>query len=107
MANEIQADPAKLRKHAESIQSIRQTLQNNIYSGKAQIDSLKGVWTGEAAGTFNASFTKLLAGCEDSIKTVGNMAQALYESADAYDRNEKAVQQEASKMPKLPTNTMR
>lgn len=35
------------------------------------------------------------------------MVNALYESADAYEKNEKAVQQEASKMPKLPTNSFR
>ncbi len=76
-------------------------------SSKGQVDSLKGIWTGGAAETFNQSFQKLLDQCAESLGTVGKMVNALYESADAYERSEKSVQQEAAKLPKLPTNTMR
>lgn len=107
MATQIQADPAKLRKMGESIGSIHTTLRNNCYTAKSQIDSLKGVWTGDAAATFQQSFQVLLDKCNESLLTVQGMVNALYESADAYEKNEKAVQQEASKMPKLPTNTIR
>lgn len=103
----MQVDSARLRKLADNIGQIHTNLRNNCYSAKGQIDSLKNVWTGEAAGTFNQSFQVLLDHCSESLNTISNMVNALYESADAYDRNEKAVQQEASKMPKLPTNSFR
>ena len=107
MAASMQVDPTKLRKMAEDIGQVHTVLRNNCYSAKSKIDSLKNVWTGEAAGTFNQSFQILLDRCSESLQTIQNMVNALYDSADAYEKNEKAVQQEAAKMPKLPTNTIR
>ncbi|TCL59036.1 WXG100 family type VII secretion target [Kineothrix alysoides] len=104
---QIQADPAKLRKIAGDVGSCHKNLLNNLQSSKSQVDSLKGVWTGEAATTFSSSFQKLLDKCDESLKTVAKLENALYESADSYERNEKAVQNEASKLPKLPNNMMR
>ena len=106
-ANEITANPAELRKYADEIGKCHTTYRTSLYNSKGQIDSLKGVWTGEAATAFNASFQNLLNKCNEGLETLGRMVNALYESADAYERTEKAVQSEASKMPKLPNNTMR
>jgi len=106
-ANEIKANPAELRKYAEEINKCHASYRTNLFNAKDQIESLRGVWTGDAAATFNTSFQQLLARCGDGLETLGRMVNALYESADAYERNEKAVQSEASKMPKLPNNTMR
>jgi WXG100 family type VII secretion target len=107
MANEITVSPAELRKYAEEIGKCHSNYRNNLASSKSQIDSLKGVWTGDAAAAFNASFAQLLAKCDEGMDTLGRMVHALYESADSYERSEKAVQSEASKLPKLPNNTMR
>ncbi|NLT15703.1 MAG: WXG100 family type VII secretion target [Clostridiales bacterium] len=107
MANAIQADPAKLRKIAEDIGKVHTSLRNTLYTSNSQVGSLKGVWTGDAAAAFNVSFQKVLDKCAESLATVERLVHALYDSADAYERNEKAVQQEASKLPKLPNNTMR
>ena len=107
MANEITANPVELRKYADEIGKCHTVYRNNLQNSKSQVDSLKGVWTGSAATQFNASFQQLLDRCSLGLETLGRMANALYESADAYERNEKAVQNEASKMPKLPNNTMR
>ena len=107
MANEITANPAELRKYADEIGKCHTTYRNNLYGAKSHVDSLKGVWTGDAADTFNASFQRLLDKCGEGLETLGRMVNALYESADAYERNEKAVQSETSKLPKLPGNTMR
>lgn len=107
MANEITANPAELRKYAEDIGKCHTAYRNNLYNAKSQVDSLKGVWTGEAAATFAASFQQLLDKCSEGNETLGRMVNALYESAENYERSEKAIQSEASKMPKLPNNTMR
>lgn len=107
MANEITANPVELRKYADEIGKCHTTYRTNLYSAKGQVDSLKGVWTGDASTAFNAGFQQLLDKCNEGLETLGRMVNALYESADAYERNEKAVQSEASKMPKLPNNTMR
>ena len=107
MANEITANPAELRKCADEIGKCHTVYRNNLHTSKSQVDSLKGIWTGDAAAAFNASFQKLLDKCGEGLQTLARMENALYESADAYERNEKAVQSEASKMPKLPSNTMR
>ena len=107
MANEIIANPEELRKYAEEIGKCHTTYRTSLYNAKGQVDSLKGVWTGDASTAFNNGFQQLLNKCNDGLETLGRMVNALYESADAYDRNEKAVQSEASKMPKLPNNTMR
>jgi len=106
-ANEIVVNPAELRKYAEDIGKCHTVYRTNLYGSKGQVDSLKGVWTGEAAAAYNASFQQLLDKCNEGLETLGRMVNALYESADAYERNEKSVQDEASKMQKLPENTMR
>ena len=106
-ANEITANPAELRKFADEIGKCHTVYRTNLYNSKSQVDSLKGVWTGDAATTFNAGFQQLLNKCNEGLETLGRMVNALYESADSYERNEKSVQSEASKMPKLPNNTMR
>ena len=107
MANEITANPAELRKYGDEIGKCHTTYRTSLYNAKGQVDSLKGVWTGAAADTFNAGFQRLLDKCGEGLETLGRMVNALYDSADAYERNEKAVQSEASKLPKLPSNTMR
>ena len=105
--NEIVVDPAQLRKYAEDIGKCHAAYRTSLNSAQGQIGSLKGVWTGAAADSFNASFKQLSDKCNEGLGTLGRMVNALYESADAYDRNEKAVQNEASKMQKLPENKMR
>lgn len=107
MANEIHADPVLLRKYGEEIGKCHTALRNGLYSSKGQVDQLKGVWTGGAADTFQQSFQKLLDQCAQSLQTVEKMVNALYDSADAYERSEKSIQQEAARLPKLPSNTMR
>ena len=107
MANDIKANPAELRKYADEIGKCHTVYRTNLTNSKSQIDSLKGVWTGDAAGAFHASFNQLLIKCNEGMDTLSRMAKALYESADTYERSEKAVQSEASKLPKLPNNTMR
>ena len=105
--NEIIVDPAQLRKYADDIGKCHTSYRTSLYSSKGQVDSLKGIWTGSAADTFNASFQQLLNKCNEGLDTLGRMVNALYESADTFERNEKAVQNEASKMQKLPQNKMR
>ena len=105
--NEIVVNPAELRKNADEVGKCHTVYRTNLYNSKSQVDSLKGVWTGAAADTFNASFQQLLNKCNEGLETLGRMVNALYESADAYERNEKAIQNEASKMQKLPENKMR
>lgn len=107
MANEIHVDPAVLRRYGEEIGKCHTSLRNSLYSSKAQVDFLKGVWTGSAADTFGQSFQKLLDQCAQSLSTVEKMVNALYDSADAYERSEKSIEQEAAKLKKLPSNTMR
>jgi WXG100 family type VII secretion target len=107
MAAEITANPAELRKYAEEIGKCNTVYRTNLLTSTSQIDSLRGVWTGAAAEAFNVSFEKLMDKCGEGLDTLQRMENALYESADAYERNEKAIQSEASKMPKLPGNTMR
>jgi len=106
-ANEITANPAELRKYADEIGKCHNAYRTSLANSKSQVDSLKGVWTGDAATAFNASFTKLYASCSEGMEVLSRMSKALYDSADAYDRSEKSVQSEASKLPKLPHNTMR
>lgn len=106
-ANEIKASPEELRKYADEIGKCHTTYRTSLYNAKGQTDSLKGVWTGDSADAFQAGFQQLLDKCNQGLETLGRMVNALYESADAYARNEKAVQSEASKLPKLPNNTMR
>lgn len=107
MTNDIQADPAKLRQIADDIGKVHTALRNTLHASNSQVGSLKGVWTGEAAISFNSGFQRVLDRCAESLGTVERLVHALYDSADAYERNEKTVQQEASKLPKLPNNTMR
>ena len=106
-ANEIAANPAQLRKYADEIGKCYNVYRTNLANSKSQVDTLKGVWTGDAATAFSTSFLKLYGSCSEGMEVLSRMAKALYDSADAYERNEKSVQNEASKLPKLPKNTMR
>jgi WXG100 family type VII secretion target len=105
--NEIVVNQTQLRKFADDIGKCHTISRNNLQQSKAQVDTLKGVWTGAAADTFNAGFKGLLDRCSLGLETLGRMVNALYESADAFERNEKAIQNEASNMQKLPQNKMR
>ena len=107
MSTEITANPVELRKCADEIGKCHTVYRNSLYTSKSQVDSLKGVWTGDAATAFSASFQQLLDRCSEGLETLARMENALYESADAYERNEKEIADEASNMPKLPNNTMR
>ena len=100
----LQVDAAKLRSLAESVDKVQSGLRDSCYSAKAQIDSLKNIWTGEAANSYQASFQKLMDACNESLTTLGNMVNSLYDSADRYDKTVKAVQSDVKDIPKLPTN---
>ena len=100
----LQVDAARLRSLAESIDRVQTGLKGSCYSAKGQIDSLKNIWTGEAANTYQHSFQKLMDECSNALDTLGKMVNSLYESADRYDKSTKAVQNDAKNIPKLPTN---
>ena len=104
---EIHADPARLRQIADAVGQCRRALRADLSSAQSQVSSLKGVWTGAGAEAFQASFHSLLQKCEESMDAVAKLGKALYDSADAYERNEKSVRQEAANIPKLPANSMR
>ena len=100
----LQVDAAKLRSLAESIDKVHNGLRESCYSAKEQIDSLKNIWTGEAADSYQNGFQKLMDACNESLSTLGKMVNSIYESADRYDKTVKAVQNDVKDIPKLPTN---
>ncbi len=100
----VKVDAAKLRSLAESIDKVQSGLRESCYSAKGQIDSLKNIWTGEAASTYQASFQRLMDSCNESLEVLGKMVNSLYDSADRYDKATKAVQNDVKDIPKLPTN---
>ena len=100
----LQVDAGKLRALAESVDRAQTGLRDSCYSAKAQIDSLKNVWTGEAANTYQTSFQKLMDSCAESLETLGKMVNSIYESADRYERTIKTVESDVKDIPKLPTN---
>lgn len=105
--DQIIVDPAQLRRFADDINRCHSVYKTSLQNSVAKVNSLKGVWTGSAADTFNTSFNQLNNKCNESMKALERLIKALYESADAYERNEKSVTNEASKMAKLPENKMR
>ncbi|MCR4891037.1 MAG: WXG100 family type VII secretion target [Lachnospiraceae bacterium] len=107
MANEIQVDPIELRKRAESVGNIYTSIRNSMYSAKAQIDGLKGIWTGDGATQYMQSFQALMDKCSENLEIIKRMENALYETADTYEKNEKAVKDKGSQLKKLPTGGMR
>jgi WXG100 family type VII secretion target len=107
MADEITVNPAELRHCADDIGKCQSSYRQSLSGSKSQIDSLKNVWTGEAAESFSQSFAQLYGKCQEGVESLSRLVKALYESADAYERLEKSVKDEASKIPKLPDNMMR
>ena len=103
----IQVDAAKLRLLAESIDKVQTGLRDSCYSAKAQIDSLKNVWTGDAATTYQTGFQKLMDACNESLATLGKMVNSMYETADRYDKTFQTVQSDVKDIPKLPTNFLK
>ena len=99
----IKVDAAKLRSLAESIDKVQSALRESCYSAKNQIDSLKNIWTGEAASSYQTSFQKLMDEFNESLTVLGKMVNSLYDSADRYDKSMKEVQNDVKDIPKLPT----
>ncbi len=100
----LQVDAAKLRSLAESLDNVQTGLRESCYSAKGQIDSLKNIWTGEAANTYQQSFQRLMDECNEALNTMGKMVNSLYDSADRYEKDIKSVQDAVKDIPKLPTN---
>ena len=100
----IEVDAAKLRSHAESIDKVQSSLRESCYSAKEKIDSLKNIWTGEAANTYQGSFQKLMDECNEALETLAKMVNSLYDSADGYEKTMKSVQAAVKDIPKLPTD---
>mgnify|MGYP002528290224 CR=1 FL=1 len=100
----MEVDAAQLRSLAESIDKAQNGLRESCYSAKGQIDSLKGVWTGEAANTYQTCFQRLMDACNESLTTLGKMVNSIYDTADKYEKTIKAVQNDVKDIPKLPTN---
>ncbi len=100
----LEVDAAQLRSLAESVDKASNGLREACYGAKGQIDGLKGVWTGEAASTYQASFQRLMDACNESLTTLGKMVNSIYDSADKYEKTVKAVQNDVKDIPKLPTN---
>ncbi|MDR0818223.1 MAG: WXG100 family type VII secretion target [Oscillospiraceae bacterium] len=105
--NEIVANSAQLRSYAEKIENCYTALRNGLLTSKSKVDSMKNVWTGDAAVAYNASFNAIFNQCGDTLDTVISMASAMYEAADTYEKTEKAVTQKASEVQKLPNNVMK
>lgn len=105
--NQMQVDPAKLRSSAEAIGAVHTSINSNMQSAKAQVDSLKNIWTGDGATTFNQSFQVLLDKCSENLQIIAKMENALYEAADAYEKSEKSIQQQAAQLRKIPKSSMR
>ena len=103
----LQVDAAKLRSLAESVDKVQTGLRDSCYSAKAQIDRLKNIWTGEAANSYQTSFTKLMDACNESLETLGKMVNSVYETADRYDKTLKTVQNDVKNIPKLPTGFLK
>ena len=99
----IQVDVKKLRSLAESVDNVQTELRDSCYQAKGQIDSLKNIWTGEAASSYQTSFQKLMDDCNEALTTMGKMVNSLYDSADRYDQVAKDAQN-SKDIPKLPTN---
>ncbi len=100
----LEVDAARLRSLAESVDRAQNGLREACYAAKGQIDSLKGVWTGEAANSYQAGFQRLMDACNESLTTLGKMVNSIYDSADKYEKTVKAVQNDVKDIPKLPTN---
>lgn len=107
MANEqIVADAKKLRSISGSIGTVHTNLRNNFQDASAQVDKLKNIWTGDSASQFYNNYQKLLNECSLGLDTIGRMTNALYNTADSYERQIQDVQKAAADLPKLPKNTM-
>ena len=100
----LEVDAAKLRQLAESIDNVQSSLRESCYGANSQIESLKNVWTGEAANSYQKSFKELMDKCNEALNTLGKMVNSLYDSADRYDKSLKAVKNDVKDIPKLPTN---
>lgn len=100
----VSVDAAKLRALADSLNKVQTGLKESCYSAKGQIDSLKNIWTGDAATSYQSSFQKLMGECNEALTVMGKMVNSLYDSADKYDKSVKNVVNEAKNIPKLPTD---
>ena len=102
--NNLEVDTKKLRQLAESVDKVQSSLRESCYSANGQIDSLKNVWTGEAANSYQKSFKELMDKCNEALNTLGKMVNSLYDSADRYEKSLKTVQNDVKDIPKLPTS---
>lgn len=97
----MQVDAQQMINLAGDIRKCQSQMKTNIDNGKAQIDSLKGVWTGDGADSFHASFSPLYQKSCETLQFIEKMASALNEAAETYAASEKKIESEASSMKKL------
>lgn len=97
------ADHVKMQALAGDIRKCRTQMSSSVENGKAQVDSLKSVWTGAAATDFYSQFGTLYTRCGEVLDIIDKMVNELSEAAETYSAAEKKMDNQVSELKKLPT----
>ena len=107
MAEVMQLDPKKLDSLAGDIRKCQQQMKSKVDNAKAQVDGLKGVWTGDGADTFNAQFKSLYESSLEALRDAERLAIALNEAAATYIATQKKIEAASTGTKKLPDISFR
>ena len=107
MAEVMQLDPKKLDMLAGDIRKCQQQMKSKVDNAKAQIDGLKGVWTGDGADAFSAQFKNIYESSLEALRDAERLATALNEAAATYVASQKKIEAASSGVKKLPDISFR
>ena len=93
----IQLSEKSLKKAKEELETLNKQLQKDINNLDTTEKSLQGMWTGDAAKAFDATYKKNGQSFGEFIKLVSNYANALDQIMALYEQGEKKNIQTAKK----------
>ncbi|MDL2217511.1 WXG100 family type VII secretion target [Christensenellaceae bacterium OttesenSCG-928-M15] len=98
----MQMDIAKATALAQDIRKCHQKLKSDAETVRAEIEKLKGIWTGDSATTFQAEFKTMYGQCVEALDDAQKIANGLDEAADVYKSAQKSIENAASDIKAFP-----
>ena len=89
----FQTGADELVKASQQMENTNQQLQSNLSQLAQEVESIQGVWVGEAATAFQTLMTHFQDGAKNLNDSLNQIAEAVSGSATAYRQQEQESQQ--------------
>lgn len=97
-ADYLKTDAYRLKNSSDNLQSLINQLISNIDEIYNDVNSLNGMWTGNANSAFTKSFSLEYSDIKEYLKRLNDFAVRIYDDGVAYERCEQSALQMAESM---------